>query len=229
MEKANKRLMFMLIYVISFAIYAVIVFMMNQIYSSVFWVSFAFMVVAFVSQFFISNLLTKRNDIEAIFFGIPLLSISIFYFFAELVVSILMMIFQMIGLPIALAIQGILLGIFVIVAIMATLTRDTVQKIDQNIKEQVLFIRTLTVDVESIAMKCSDPALKKEISDLAEALRYSDPITNPAVAATEQKIIQGISRLDGLCSAGDTQNASNLIKEISILLAERNKKLYMLK
>lgn len=228
MEISKKRMMFILIYVISFAVYAVLVFTLIGTRTPVFWISFIFMALAFAVQFFLTGY-ALNSDVEAVFFGIPLISLSVFYFYAEFVVSILMMIFQNIGLPASLVIQVVLLGIFAVACIMSLLARDTVQKIDKDIKEQVLFIRSLTVNVEMLEQKCIDPALKKELSELSEAIRYSDPITHQTVALLEQKIMQGITKLEELCSANDIKKTSDWIKELNLLIAERNKKLYMIK
>ena len=184
-----------LIYAILLGVFNLLVFVIFQERSEVFWVSYAFMTLAFVVQI-VSMLMSFRTaDVETAFFGIPLASFSVYYLCAEIVIGALFMIFQSAGFTLALVIQILVLAAFLVIAIISLMARDTVQDISQNIKENVFNLKSVLVDIEMIRDSCSDPELKEQLRKLSETVKYSDPMTNASVADVEQRIMRKISEL----------------------------------
>ena len=66
-----------LIYVILLAVFNLLVFTIFKTHTSVFWISYVFMTLAFVLQIVSMFLSFKTADVETAFFGIPLASFSI--------------------------------------------------------------------------------------------------------------------------------------------------------
>ena len=79
MEQKQKNIwMTALIYFVLFAAYNLIVFMIFTNFNSVFWISYGFMLAAFLLHIGCVFLICKNVSVKAIFFGIPLFSFSIY-------------------------------------------------------------------------------------------------------------------------------------------------------
>lgn len=88
-------------------------------------------------------------------------------------------------------------------------------------KEKTSFIRMLTVEVETLRKNTTDESTSKKLKELEDAVRYSDPVSNPAFELIEQKIQMSISSLTPNIKKGDvTSEIDNILK----LFDERNRK-----
>lgn len=214
-----------LIYVILLGVFNLLVFTIFKNHSNVFWLSYTFMTLAFVVQILSMFLSFKTTDVETAFFGIPLASFSIFYLIAEIVIGALFMIFQQASFTLAIVIQIVVLSVFLVIAIISLMARDTVQEMGSNIKEQVTNLRTALVDVEMMRDGCNDPVLKERLRKLSETIKYSDPITTEAIAGVEQRIQRKVSELWVYLDDNQIADATQACKDLEMLYIERNKKL----
>lgn len=228
-QKNKNTIGFGLIYVILLGVFNLLVFTIFKNHSSVFWISYTFMTLAFAVQIISMFLSFKTSDVETAFFGIPLASFSVYYLCAELVIGAIFMIFQQAGFTLALVIQAAVLAIFLVVAIISLMARDTVREIGNNIKEKVADLRSVLIDVEMMRDGCSDPELREKLRKLSETVKYSDPMSNEAVADVEQRIKRQVSELRVYLDNSQLADAAQACKELELLYAERNKKLAMSK
>lgn len=214
-----------LIYAILLGLFNLLVFTIFKTRTNVFWLSYAFVTLAFAVQIISMSLAFKTADVETVFFGIPLASFSIYYLCAAVVIGVVFIIFQRVNFMLALIIQLLVLAAFLIIAIISLMTRDTVQQIGDNIKENVNNLKSVLVDIELMRDSCSDPELKEALRKLSETVKYSDPITNDSVANVEQRIIQKASELRINIDDGQIADAMQTCGELERLYVERNKKL----
>lgn len=214
-----------LIYAIVFIVLNVLIFLVFRTHTNVFWLSYAFIVIAFIANMISTAHSFKEMTIDAAFFGIPLVSLALYYLIAEVVVGIIFMAFQQAGFKLALIIQLIMFAIFMITAIIAFMARGAVEEINQEIKEKVNNLRTVLVDVEMIMDACSDPELKEKIRKLTETIRYSDPISNESVENVERRILGKVPELRYYVEHGQLSEASQIVDDLERLYIERNKKL----
>lgn len=210
---------------IFFAVYNLLIFLFLKPQTPVFWVSYGFMVLAFGLQILGMWLSFKELSVEAVFFGIPLAKFTLFYFFAEFFMSFVFMLFQRITWKIPLFLQIILLGIYAVVAIVSVATRDASVAAKDNVQEKAKAMRMDTIDVEMLRDEATDPELKNQLRRLAEAVRYSDPMTNDAVADVDARIKQESMALRTYCEDGDVAAAKDSCTKLQRLYVERNKKL----
>lgn len=223
--KTKNTVAISLIYIILLGVFNLLVFTISKSRNDVFWLSYGFMTFAFVVQIVSMLLSFKTADVETAFFGIPLASFSVYYLCAELAIGTLFMIFQQASFTLALVIQIVLLAIFLIIAIISVMSRDTVQSISDTIKENVVSLRSILIDVEMMMSDCSDPELKEKLRKLSEQIKYSDPITNEIVADVEQRICRKVSELRVYLENSQIEDAKQVCSELDRLFVERNKKL----
>ena len=204
-NKTKNTVAFGLIYVILLGVFNLLVFTISKSRNDVFWLSYGFMTLAFVVQSVSLFLSFKSADVETAVFGI--------------------MIFQMASLTLALVIQVLVLAVFLIIAIISLLSRDTVQQISDNVKEHVSNLKSVLVDIEMLMDGCTDPELKASLRKLSETVKYSDPISNEAVADVEQRIMRKISELRINIDDNQIADAKQSCADLERLYVERNKKL----
>ena len=220
MKKSTAKkswIMTAIIYAIVFAVFNLLVFVIAKEKNGVFWMSYAFMCLAFVIQI-VSMLLALRTlETETVFMGIPLASLSLYYFFAAIFVGAVFMFFQNAPFKLALVLQVLVLAVYVIVAILALMSRDVVQDVNDNLKENVEAIKTLTVDVDVFIPQVNDPALKKALKKLSETIKYSDPMSNAAVADIEDQIMQTVNELRINIENSRNTEAIQTCKDIDVL------------
>jgi hypothetical protein len=101
--------------------------------------------------------------------------------------------------------------------------RNIIENTEKKVNAKVSYIREIQVDIEMCAERETDPKIKKQLFDLAERVRYSDPMSSESLATIENKIINKISELDG------SDNKHAVIKDIDLLITERNKKCKIIK
>lgn len=214
-----------LIYLILFGVFNLLVFTIFKRHTSTFWISYVFMTLAFNVQILSTIFAFKVVDIETAFFGIPLASLSIFYLCAELVIGSLFMTFQQAGFVLAIVIQVVVFAIFLVVAILSLMARDTVQEMGNQMREKIFSLKSILVDVEMMRDSCSEPELKEKLRRLSETIKYSDPISNEMVEDVEQRIQRKISELRVYLDGKQWEDATQVCKELELLYIERNKKL----
>ena len=229
-QKKKNSLMLAFIYFIVFVAYNLVVFLVFNNYNAIFWISHGFMIVAYLIHIGCAFNILKNTNVKAVFFGIPLGAFSVYFVLAELFTSLVFMIFRAnASVKVTIVIQALLLCVFAAVAIVSIMTRDTVNNVDQKIKENVNFIKGINVDVEMLMQRCTNPETTGALKKLSETIKYSDPMTNSAVATQEQMIMQYMAELRTVFDSGDMNSVKDLCTKIELLFVERNKKLMISK
>jgi hypothetical protein len=124
------------------------------------------------------------------------------------------------------ALNAILLGACLIGLIAVDAAREEIERIDEKIKEKVFYIKSLQVDIECLVDKTLDESVKKILKNLAETIKYSDPMSSPQLASIENKIETKVAILTETVDANDIKALCN---ELQQLFAERNRKCKILK
>ncbi|MBQ7288450.1 MAG: hypothetical protein IJW78_01865 [Clostridia bacterium] len=117
----------------------------------------------------------------------------------------------------------------VISIIKAKIAVSIVAGIDEKIKVQTFFIKSLTVDAEHLMSTSKTTELKTLAKKVYEAVRYSDPMSNAVLVEVEEKIQNGFSDFENAVEAQDYELASSIAYELLHLVDIRNKKCKLLK
>lgn len=71
-------------------------------------------------------------------------------------------------------------------------------------------------------------AVKADCRKVYEAIRYSDPISNDALASVEGEISANFAALSEAVKADDAEKVAELADEVVILVGDRNRKCKLL-
>ena len=226
MNNKKYATMASIVFLIIFVVYSVLVFLIFDNLNSVFWVSYVFMILAYLIHIACVFMINKDKSARAVFFGIPLWSFSIYFVCAEFFCSIVFMIFRnSIGVTPAIVIQALLLCVFIVIAVISIMGRDMVSDVDRKIKDNVSFIAGLNIDVEMLIAQCTDVTTTQSLKKLSETIKYSDPMSNNVVATQDQMLMRYMPELKMTFESGDMEKVRDISRKMELLLIERNKKL----
>ena len=195
-----------------------------------FWTGYSFAMFAIFLTAGVIFYTFDRETLKSRFYHIPLIMVAWRYLFIQLIFAIIQMGLSFLDIPfqIGLVLNTIMLGFCIIGLFTVEMAKDEIIRIDQKIKEQTFFVKSLAVDVENIVGRVTDD-LKKTLQDLAETIRYSDPMSSPQLATIENKIEVKIAGLSEAVEGGDNEAIKKLCEELQIFFAERNRKCKALK
>ena len=193
-----------------------------------FWIGYSFITLAFVGQLVCSLTVFKNDEYRMAFYNITLLRTSFIGLITSFVAGLLCMITPF-PYWLSVIICAVVLVLNVLAVIKAKVAIDEVASIDTKIKEKTFFIKSLTIDAETLMSRANDDAIKAECRKVAEALRYSDPMSSSALASAESQISVKFAELSAAVAENDKEKSAVAVKEILVLIEDRNKKCKLLK
>lgn len=198
-------------------------------YGSSFWVGFVFIILAFAGQLICSYIFFKNDGNDKYFLNLPLISLSYIGLIISVIVGSIFMALPILPNWIGVIADIIIFAIYAISIIQAMAAADAVGSIDKKIKTQTFFVKSLTTDLETLIAKSKNDEIKAEVKNIAEICRYSDPMSNDALAGTEGQITIKFHALEKAVAEGKIDEIKTICEEMNILFANRNKKCKLLK
>lgn len=209
---------------ILFLLVSVIAFVIPTVKSTAFWITYAFTTIAFVAQIGIWKIaLGKEDTLKSKFLGFPVVHVGIVYLVVQTIVFVVFMFAPTLPTWSAIVACSCIAGVSAICMIVADTGRSEIERIELKVQQKVFYIKSLQVDVEMLAEIEQDADTKKALKQLAEKIRFSDPMSSEQLLALESSIA---SKVEALKTAA---NKMELISELNSLLIERNKKCKLLK
>lgn len=230
MENRNARLL-IAIPIIFLFVFNLLTWSILRTFSATFWSGYLFTTFSIgLFTFIVARFVLKRaTTLTDIFFGFPLLYISWVYLLLQLLVGSSLMMLPQVNLLFSIVIQILLFAGYLVLAISAIFGKRVVQQIDRETNEKILYIRSLTADVEGMISRVSDPSMKKKLNELKEGIQYSDPMSHPSLSVLENKIAAKINELKEIIPTEATEKKAAIVQEVLALLVERNSKCKLLK
>ena len=194
-----------------------------------FWVTWTFVIVSFIGNIVGAFFAFKGDNLKKVFLNIPLIVINWSSLIVMLLIGIVLILIP--GCPawVSAIVCSVVLAINVVSIVKAMWAAETISNIDENVKAQTSFKKNLTVDADDILARAKSDEVKAECKKVYEAIRYSDPMSNEALSAIEEKITLKMDELSSVVGADDAEKAKEIADEIIILVGDRNKKCKALK
>jgi len=191
-------------------------------YDAQFWIAWVFVMAAFVGNLVCANAAFKAENLQKLFYNVPLITISYSGLILMLVLGAVLMLIPNCPVWIA-AIVCVVIAAFTAVAVVkADWAGEAVSANHEKVKAQTQFIKLLTVDAETLLGKAKTPDAKIATKKVYEALRYSDPMSSEALGEIEAELAEKCKAFEAAVTAdqGVTEAAESLLET----LAERNRK-----
>lgn len=194
----------------------------------VFWIAYALITLSFIGQLVTAYIFVKDDGDEKTFLNIPLVRTGYIAIAVSLIVGLIFMILPILPSWIGAIVCLLVAGYFVIACLNAITASDNVADIGARLKKQTFFIKSLTVDADTLMESAKSEWLKTECKKVYEAIRYSDPMSSDELASIEKLIAAKFKEFSDSVRADD-KNVSAIAEELIALISERNKKCKFLK
>ena len=217
---------FVLFNVISFVFVGVF---NDAAYSVSFWIGYSVILLALFGQVACSFILFKEKNANKTFLNLSLAATAYAGLGTSFVVGCICMLVPFIPFFVG-AIACAIILVCNFIAVIKTLTVvEAVAKIDEKIKANTMFVRSLTLDLEGMMHSAQSDAVKAECRRAYEAVRYSDPMSHASLVNIEKAITKRVSELSYAVSVNDANSAALTVNFIVGLIGERNNKCRLLK
>ena len=192
-------------------------------HGAAFWVSYGFSFLPFIAAAICIPLADTANGKNWLF-GYPVMRYSGIYLAASIAFCILFMLLDpIVGWVLPFVVQIILLGADVILILGCMQVKEVVEQTHQQVERKTAYMLSLRATADGLAAKCAHPAAKAACVKLAEAVRFSDPVSNDQVAPYEQVVAQALVDVDTALNAGEMDKIISLCALAEQKLAERNR------
>ncbi len=209
---------------ILFVLVSVIAFAVPSAKTAAFWISYAFTVIAFAAQIIIwKAALGRTESLKSKFLGLPVVHIGVGYLVVQIIAFAVFLFIPALPIWSAVVTCVVIAGISAACMIASDVGRSEIERISAKVREKTFYIKQLQVDVELLADAETDTATKSALTQLAEKIRYSDPMSDERLADIEERIAAKIAELKS------SEDKTKIINELNSLLDERNRKTRILK
>ena len=203
---------------ILFALVSIIAFAVPTAKTATFWIAYVFTAAAFAAQIIIWRTTLGKEALKSKFLGFPVVHIGIVYTVIQVIAFAVFMFVPTLPTWSAIVVCSVIAGISAVCMISADVGRDEIERVEAKVQNKVFYVRELQADIELLADNESDAAVKTALTQLAEKIRFSDPMSSEQLADLESKISTKVAELKTASSKLE------IITELNSLLDERNKK-----
>lgn len=194
-----------------------------------FWVGYVFITIVFVANLVCSFLFFKEENIDKIFLKLPIIYIAYIALIVSLIAGAIAMAIPVIPYWVGIVVDVMILAVYAIAIVQVNTAADVVSEIDDRVKAQTFFIKSLTADAQTLMSFAQSDDVQTECKKVYESIRYSDPMSNDALAGIESQIQNEFYVFSNAVKDGDTELVKSSADRIVTLVHERNNKCKLLK
>ena len=191
------------------------------------WITLIVFELCFVGHLACTWFALRRNKLSGTFYRLPLIRLSYACVIVTLVLGCLAMAIP--GLPswIPLIVALLVTAIYVFSILKAAAAAEIVESIDKKVQAKTTFIKTLTVDAQTLLARAKSEPVKNACKKVFEAVRYSDPMSANALTDVESRIRTEFDALTDAVIADNVDDATASADELLTLIKERNSRCKM--
>lgn len=194
-----------------------------------FWIGYGIVTVFMIAQLACSYFIFRSGNLTRVFYGLNLAKVSVSVLVSMTIAGVVCMAFEIIPDWLAAIVCAILLSVNVVAYLRAAAAVDVVENIDKAIKTKTMFIKMLSADAQVLHTKAQSDEMSALTHKVYEAIRYSDPMSNEALNAVEDKLEAQFDSFSIAVKANDYADAQKWCGEILSSVTERNAKCKILK
>lgn len=208
------------------------------------WTGYIFTVIAFIVTIVINKELSDENELfdvntKSIFNKLPLFIINYVYLTLQILFSLIAIPLILVNLEVVIAIEVIILATFLIITILLLKSKEYIENVDEDTEDQISFIKGLEKEIAILTIKINDKNviddnssdndnkennldnLIKELEELKELTRYSNPMSNDKTREIEEDILKNLSKMKVELKNNEYVQVMNLINSMKDSLSER--------
>lgn len=198
-------------------------------FDGAFWIGYIFITLAFIGQLVCAVMAFKAKNLKKFFYKLPLITVSYTGLVLTIIVGAVCMAIPNLPNWVGIIVCLLVLAFNAVAVIKANVAAEVVSDIDDKVKTQTAFVKISTVETQNILNRAKTDEVKAECKKVYEAIRYSDPMSSPALAEEEAEISAKIRNLKSAVISGEDETAISAAQELILLIKERNNKCKILK
>ena len=190
------------------------------------WISYGFIHFAYI-MLLITPMLIKRGKSTAVF-SFSLYSVSLMYFFIELVAGVMFILIKPDSYKAALLIQLVIAGLYAVALISNMVVNESTADAEEIRSHQIDFVKKASAQLKSLLDSISEKEVKKKVEKVCDMLYLSPVKSHPSLEQTETCILMSINELGCAVSEGSKEQIVSLANTLLVAVNERNRQLKML-
>lgn len=198
-------------------------------YTASFWIGYGFITAALVGQLVCSCVTFKVYSAGKLFYRISLLRAGYICLIVSFAAGALCMLFSSLPYWVGILVCAIVLAVDILSVVKATAAIGEAERVDVQTDAQTHFIKSLTQEAEMLTASAKSEPARKACQKVCEAVRYSDPVSSPALAETEAQITAAFAELSESVRDDDVEKAAETAEALLRVLDSRNKQCKRLK
>lgn len=195
----------------------------HEKYTVSFWIGYVFITLAFLGQLACAYVAFKAENLTKLFYNLPLFSLSYTGLIVSFLVGGLCMLISPLPYWVGAVVSVAVLALAAIAVVKASAAAEIVESVDQKVKVQTAFMRSLTADAEILIASARSEEAKAACKKVYEAVRYSDPMSHEGLAQIESELSKRFSEFAEAVKADDTEQIKLGQSEMEILVSNRNR------
>lgn len=196
-------------------------------FGGAFWAGYVGIAVALVGQLVCAHFALKAENAQKLFYNLPLATVSYTGLVLTLVCGGLCMTVPDLPNWVGALVCLLILVFCAVAVIKAAAAAELVAGVDEKVKTQTQFIKNLTVDAENLCARAQTDEAKAACKKVYEAIRYSDPMSAPALADIEAEITAQMQSFTAAVASGT--GVDEAADALLLLMQERGSKCKALK
>lgn len=225
-----KKTKWFAISLIALAVFNVVAFAAPLDKTPTFWVGYVFGTIAIILELLVNHKVQATDkELKSRFYGWSLMIVASVYMAVQIILSLLFMVASSIYTWIALIVCVVCLALCGVGLIAGESAKDVIEQIDVKVKQKVFYIKSLESDLRLLSTSCSDVMVKKNILAIADAIKFSDPMSSDTLSDIEQEIAERCKKIEELVETCQFNVINEECNCIMKLLATRNEKCKLLK
>lgn len=195
----------------------------HEKYTASFWIGYVLITLAFVGQLACAYKVFQAENLTKLFYNFPLFSLSYTGLIVSFVVGGLCMLISPLPYWVGAIVSIAVLALTAIAVVKASAAAEIVEEIDEKVKVQTSFMRSLTADAEGLIAAARSEEAKAACKKVYEAIRYSDPRSHDGLAEIESELSKRFAKFAEAIQANDTEQIKLGQSDIEVLVWNRNR------
>ncbi len=225
MKLEKKQIRGIAFFAIILVVYNILAFVIPFPKNGCLWAAWAFGLVAILLQIPILLLAFRNGEtVKSKFYGFPIARVGVIYLIAQMIVTVLFFALAFVNCPawIPVVISVLVLAAGLLGVIATDAARDEIERQEKTVKVNTSFMKTLTVDAQTLLSRAKSEPIKNACKKVFEAVRYSDPMSADALSDVESRIRTEFDSFTDAVISDNADAATASAEELLTLLKERN-------
>ena len=193
-------------------------------FTASFWIGWGVTIAAFFGQLICAWVAFKEDSIKKTFYNISLFTVSYAGLITMFVVAMICIIVTPLPYWVAAIACSLVLVANIFAILKAKIAIDLVASVDEKVEQATAFIYEMREESESILAKAKTDEVKAICKKIRDALKYSDPMSNDALATIETEIQNHFALFAKAISESNNDVITSESDELLALITERNNK-----